>query len=103
MSADKDSEPDLVAPDTPKTAEQLAHDTGLPEHEQLDRDTSYSPSSEDDMEPLQRHPRQSEALDDPDIDPDDVQVLPGAGGPDDQGDVDVDPRDIHIPGRATPD
>ncbi|RNE67414.1 hypothetical protein [Cryobacterium tepidiphilum] len=101
MSADKDPGKDQVAADTAKTPDQLAHDTGLPEHEQLDRDTSYSPSSEDDMEPLQRHPRQSEALDDPDIDPADVEVLPGTGGPDDQGDVDVDPKDIHIPGRES--
>ena len=31
---------------------------------------------------------------DPDINDDDVKVLPGTGGPDDTGDVDVDPDDI---------
>lgn len=99
MSADKDSPKIQVAADTAKGEDGLAHDTGLLAREQLERDTSYSPSSEDDMEPLQRHPQQSEALDDPDIDPDDVQVLPGAGGPDDPGDVEVDPGDIHLPGH----
>lgn len=103
MSAEKDSGTHRVAADTAKTEDELAHDTGLPEREQLNRDTSYSPASEDDMEPLQRHPGQSEALGDPDIDAANVEVLPGTGGPDDEGDVDVDPKDIHIPGRATPD
>jgi len=101
MSADKDSREDQVTHDTPARQDELAGDTGLTEEQQLNRDTSYSPSSEDDMEALQRHPGQSEALDDPDIDPADVQVLPGSGGPDDQGDVEVDPSDIHIPGRTT--
>ncbi|MCT9819576.1 hypothetical protein N3K63_04665 [Microbacterium sp. W1N] len=34
-----------------------------------------------------------------DIDQDAVHVAPGAGGPDDGGDVEVDPRDLHLPGR----
>lgn len=42
----------------------------------------------------------SEAMDDPEIDEDAVDVLPGTGGPDDVGDVDVDPDDINLPGSA---
>jgi hypothetical protein len=35
-------------------------------------------------------------VDDEDIDADQVQLLPGTGGPDDVGDVEVDPADIHL-------
>lgn len=43
---------------------------------------------------------ESEAMDDPGIDESAVDVLPGTGGPDDVGDVDVDPDDINLPGTA---
>ena len=33
-----------------------------------------------------------------DIDEDQVQVAPGTGGPDDVGEVEVDPKDINLPG-----
>ena len=36
---------------------------------------------------------------DDDIDSADVRVVPGTGGPDDGGDVDVDPEDLNVPGR----
>lgn len=57
-----------------------------------------SPRSERDVQELQRSQiGESAALDDPDIDEDDVNVLPGTGGQDDQGDVDVDPGEINMP------
>lgn len=57
-----------------------------------------SPRSERDVEELQRSQiGESAALDDPDIDEADVDVLPGTGGQDDQGDVDVDPEDLNMP------
>ncbi len=58
---------------------------------------AYSPSSEAETERKQQDPL-PDTIDD-DIDSDDVRVVPGTGGPDDVGDVDVDPADLHMPGR----
>ena len=52
-----------------------------------DKDTTYSPGSDTDTSELQDSPQSSPALDDPDIDQSAVKVLPGTGGPDDEGDV----------------
>jgi hypothetical protein len=60
------------------------------------KDADYSPSSEREMEVLQDD-QSSEALDDPQIDRDDVRLLPGTGDYTDDGDVEVDPSEIHIP------
>ncbi len=70
---------------------------GQTEGEQIRHDKQYSPASERETESRQDNPRTSEATNDPDIDTDDVTVLPGTGGPDDPGDVDVDPADIRLP------
>ena len=57
-----------------------------------------SPRSEREVQELQRSPLgESAALDDPDIDEDDVALLPGTGGQDDPGDVDVDPGEMNLP------
>lgn len=69
--------------------------------EQVEKDTSYSPASEQEMEAREGSPRSSEATKDPDIDQDDVTVLPGTGGPDDQGDVEVDEEDLNLDGNPT--
>ncbi|HAQ59582.1 MAG TPA: hypothetical protein DCR63_03835 [Microbacterium sp.] len=61
------------------------------------KDRTYSPASETETERKQEDPL-PESLDD-DIDTDDVRVVPGTGGPDDVGDVDVDPDDLNLPGR----
>lgn len=68
-------------------------------NEQLDRDTSYSPASGIETEERQEAPARSAAIRDAGIDPDDVKVLPGTGGPDDTGDIDVDPSEINPTGR----
>jgi hypothetical protein len=52
-----------------------------------DKDTRYSPASDTDTQQLQDEPTSSPALDDPEIDSSAVKVLPGTGGPDDEGDV----------------
>ncbi len=39
----------------------------------------------------------SPALQDPDIDRDEVKLLPGTGDYTDDGDVDVDPGEVHMP------
>ena len=71
----------------------------LNDRQQTGKDMSYSPSSARETEELQDAP-DSAALDDADIDPDDVKVLPGTGGPDDVGDIDVDPGEIDLEGNA---
>jgi hypothetical protein len=54
-----------------------------------DKDTAYSPGSDTDTQRLQDAPSSSPALDDPEIDASAVKVLPGTGGPDDEGDVEL--------------
>jgi hypothetical protein len=56
------------------------------------------PASETETEHKQDDPL-PETIDD-DIDEDDIRVVPGTGGPDDVGDVDVDPADLNMPGRS---
>jgi hypothetical protein len=73
-------------------------DSGLSEDEAVEKDRSYSPASENETEHKQDDPL-PETIDD-DIDEDDIRVVPGTGGPDDVGDVDVDPADLNMPGRA---
>jgi hypothetical protein len=72
-------------------------DTTNSDNDQVRRDTAYSPSSEREMRSRDEEPQGSAALDDDDINPDDVNVLPGTGGPDDVGDVDVDEDDLNLP------
>ncbi|MCU1407496.1 MAG: hypothetical protein JWQ43_3799 [Glaciihabitans sp.] len=43
---------------------------------------------------------QSATLEDPDVDSDDVTVLPGTGGPDDVGDIEVDPSELNLGGHS---
>lgn len=63
----------------------------------IDKDTNESPESEADTKAFQdQSVTESAALDDPDISEDDVRALPGTGGPDDEGDVDVDPGELHL-------
>ncbi|SDH11676.1 hypothetical protein [Microbacterium pygmaeum] len=71
---------------------------GLPEAEAVRKDISYSPASETETEQKQQNPL-PDTVDD-DIDPDDVRVVPGTGGPDDVGEVDVDPDELNMPGRG---
>ncbi|MET1044204.1 MAG: hypothetical protein ABWX59_08820 [Microbacteriaceae bacterium] len=65
--------------------------------DQTKRDTSYSPASDRETAARQEDPDVSEALRDEDIDAADVNVLPGTGGPDDTGDVDLDADDLNLP------
>jgi hypothetical protein len=58
----------------------------------IEKDTNYSPASDTDTDALQDAPAASPALDDPDIDESAVKVLPGTGGPDDEGDVTMDEK-----------
>ncbi|MET1052190.1 MAG: hypothetical protein ABWX65_06075 [Mycetocola sp.] len=76
-------------------------DGDLSDVEQTGKDRSYSPSSAQETEQLQ-NTTDSAALDDDDIDADDVNLLPGTGGPDDVGDIDVDPDEIDLSGNSGP-
>lgn len=63
------------------------------------KDMSYSPASEHDVEHRQAHPQSSAATDDPEVDEDAVELLPGTGGPDDVGEIDVEGEPINMPRR----
>ncbi|WP_378147769.1 hypothetical protein ACFJGV_06590 [Cnuibacter sp. UC19_7] len=60
----------------------------------VEKDMSYSPSSGVETERAQADPADSKALDDDDIDQDAVKSLPGEGGPDDVGEIDVDVEEL---------
>lgn len=66
-------------------------------------DRAYGPASEDETEVLQNSAiSDSEAVDDVDIDQADIKVLPGTGGPDDVGDIEVDPAELNLSGDSIP-
>lgn len=73
-------------------------DSGLPEADAVRKDRSYSPASE--TETAQKQDESLADTVDDDIDPDQVQVAPGTGGPDDVGEIEVDPADLNMPGRS---
>ncbi len=76
---------------------------GLNEHESLEKDTHYSPRSETDTEAKQDESVSASAgVQDDDVDASQVDVLPGTGGPDDVGDVDVDPSELNLSGDSIP-
>jgi hypothetical protein len=60
-------------------------------------ENDYSPSSDRDVAALQDDQAGSRALQDPDIDRDAIQVLPGTGDYTDDGQVSVDPDEVDIP------
>ena len=61
------------------------------------KDMTYSPSSEAETQHKQREPIPDTV--DGDIDTAEIRAVPGTGGPDDGGDVDVDPEDLELPWR----
>jgi hypothetical protein len=70
-------------------------DKPLNDNEQLLKDRSYAPSSGRETERMQTEQDIPEA--DAGIDADAVKTLPGTGGPDDVGDIEVDPADLNMP------
>ena len=63
-----------------------------------EKDANNAPNSIESTEELQRDPEGSPALDQ-DIDESAVKTLPGTGGPDDEGDIEVDPGEINMSGH----
>jgi hypothetical protein len=71
---------------------------GLSDTELTAKDTSESPGSESET-----RAKQADAVPDtvdPDIDRSSIRAVPGTGGPDDEGDVDVDEADLNMTGRS---
>jgi hypothetical protein len=68
---------------------------GLDDERQTAKDMSYSPASDTETHEKQVNPVPDSV--DADISRDDITVVPGTGGPDDVGDVDVDPDDLNLP------
>ena len=60
------------------------------------KDSNESPRSDRDTIELQSTDVESSPAVDDAIDSDDVNVLPGTGGPDDGGDIEVDPEDLRL-------
>jgi hypothetical protein len=72
--------------------------TPLSESDLVRKDMSYSPASEDETRRKQEDPLPA-TIDD-DIDTDQILAVPGTGGPDDTGDIEVDPADLNMPWRS---
>jgi hypothetical protein len=68
------------------------------EDEIVRKDTNESPTSETDTAAKQTESISTSEAGGSDIKEDDVMVLPGTGGPDDFGDVEVDPDDLNLSG-----
>jgi hypothetical protein len=66
----------------------------LDDTEQTRKDVSYSPGSETETAAKQRDPLPDAIVEDAEIDPSQINAVPGTGGPDDAGDVDLDPEDV---------
>ncbi len=66
---------------------------GTSDEAQLRKDTAYSPASERETHVKQEDQSTAASA----IDEDAVDLLPGTGGQDDQGDIDVDPDEVDIP------
>jgi hypothetical protein len=61
-------------------------------------DTRTSPGSETETIEKQADPMPDRVA--ADVDESQVRAVPGTGGPDDAGDVDVDPDELNLPGRS---
>jgi hypothetical protein len=61
-------------------------------------DDRTSPGSEAETAAKQADPIPERVADE--VDESEIRAVPGTGGPDDAGDVDVDPGDLNLPGRG---
>ena len=66
----------------------------LTDAEQTRKDVSYSPASEAETAAKQDDPLPETVAGDEDIDTARINAVPGTGGPDDAGDVELDPEDV---------
>ncbi|SMQ71433.1 hypothetical protein SAMN06295943_2349 [Agreia sp. VKM Ac-1783] len=88
-----------------RSVERMTHEKRhhhLSSEEDLEKDTSYSPSSERDDEVLENEAVTDSDAVDADLDASEILVLPGTGGPDDVGDIEVDPSEFNLSGDSIP-
>lgn len=80
------------------------HSEGLDEATETTDDPTFdSPRSDDTIHEMQStEPGDSPAMDDDEIDSDAVKTLPGTGGPDDVGEIEVDPSELNLSGDSIP-
>jgi hypothetical protein len=72
------------------------------DHRNDDDPTADSPRSEEVTEDLQSTSVADSPAVDADTDTDAVMTLPGTGGPDDGGDIEVDPSELNLSGDSIP-
>lgn len=84
------TEDETAAPRNPET--KPGEPAPLSDVEQTRKDVSYSPGSETETAAKQDEPL-PDGVDD-DIDESRIRAVPGTGGPDDAGDVDLDPHEV---------
>ncbi|KQN42429.1 hypothetical protein [Frigoribacterium sp. Leaf44] len=73
-----------------------------PDRRDADDPTADFPRSEATTAEMQRSATEDSPAVDSDTDLDAVQALPGEGGPDDGGDIEVDPHDLNLSGDSIP-
>ena len=75
---------------------------GISERDQSELDRMSTAKSENDTEVLQNEAIADSDAVDSDTNLADVEVLPGTGGPDDNGDIEVDPSELNLSGDSIP-
>ena len=90
----------MITPDEtgnrPNPESGTAEPAPLDDVEQTRKDVSYSPGSETETAAKQEDPLPDAVADDEEIDASRIKTVPGTGGPDDAGDVDLDPEDVGL-------
>ncbi|RFA14869.1 hypothetical protein B7R22_08365 [Subtercola boreus] len=74
----------------------------MSERDQAALDRVGTAQSEADTEVLQNEAIADSDAVDADTDLDEIKVLPGTGGPDDDGDIEVDPSELNLSGDSIP-
>jgi hypothetical protein len=80
----------------------MARPDSAPDRRDSDDPTFDSPRTEGETEDLQRTAIEESAAVDGGTDVDAVKVLPGTGGPDDEGDIEVDESELNLSGDSIP-
>jgi hypothetical protein len=82
----------------PPRADTSGSDDDIPGANTNPDDGRTSPSSENETAAKQADPVPDQVRED--VDESQIRAVPGTGGPDDAGDVDVDPGELNLPGRS---
>ena len=73
------------------------------DNDDVTKDRTAAMKSERDIEAKQDDPEAiEEVADEEGVDASDIEVLPGTGGPDDVGDIEVDPAELNLSGDSIP-